>query len=290
MPRVITADAINAFLNRREINIDNTKTWYLSILDAWYLELFGNNIAQLTHKDELFITDAGHKTNTTKERLNGLPGVSISQRQGVWYLNGKEWDGEWTNVAEWDANINNLITNESTPMNFGDFTDKVKELVGDKRMPAKIDLKSLNDPQAVRAGMGENEYILFLRKRKATYIDNIEVLESACNEKDFDKLYAMITGALTPEQFLIGDRLDYDNGEVVVWNGDEPAIGRIKGRCRHFHDSYKLSETDRYSSCNFYYLRPATPKEIKLLEEAEKISGEPVILAITKERASNPLI
>ena len=63
--------------------------------------LHGNCIATRAHfgaelKDNQFmISAAGWKTNTTKERLNGLPGVSIRQKKGEWYLNGKLWDGNW---------------------------------------------------------------------------------------------------------------------------------------------------------------------------------------------------
>jgi hypothetical protein len=51
----------------------------------------------------LWITDAGWRSNTTKERLNGLSGVSINVRRGVWFLNGREWNGAWTNVWTWDV-------------------------------------------------------------------------------------------------------------------------------------------------------------------------------------------
>jgi hypothetical protein len=30
--------------------------------------------------------------------LNGLDGVSIQQKAGIWYLNGKEWEGELIDV------------------------------------------------------------------------------------------------------------------------------------------------------------------------------------------------
>ena len=40
----------------------------------------------------------GYKTNTTKERLNGIPGVCIQQKKGVWYLNGKEMLDGWNKV------------------------------------------------------------------------------------------------------------------------------------------------------------------------------------------------
>ena len=48
--------------------------------------------------NRLQITTAGWNTVTTRERLNGLPNVSVIQRKGKLYLNGKEWDGEWIEV------------------------------------------------------------------------------------------------------------------------------------------------------------------------------------------------
>lgn len=44
--------------------------------------------------NRLQITTAGWNTATTREHLNGLPNVSVIQRRGQLYLNGKEWDGE----------------------------------------------------------------------------------------------------------------------------------------------------------------------------------------------------
>jgi hypothetical protein len=32
-------------------------------------------------------------TTTTKERLNGLNGVNIHQKDFQWYLNGEAWNG-----------------------------------------------------------------------------------------------------------------------------------------------------------------------------------------------------
>jgi len=56
--------------------------------------LFGNKIATYhSPTNTLEISNCGWFTNTTRERLNGLPGVNISQRKGIWYLNGEVWDG-----------------------------------------------------------------------------------------------------------------------------------------------------------------------------------------------------
>ena len=64
------------------------------------LKLFGNEIAYRYNDPErtLSITNAGWKTATTKERLNGIEGVNIRQIKGKWYLNGKEWNGNLIDI------------------------------------------------------------------------------------------------------------------------------------------------------------------------------------------------
>ena len=44
--------------------------------------------------NKIHIQNCGWFTNTTKERLNALPNVSIQQKKGVWYLNGEKWNGQ----------------------------------------------------------------------------------------------------------------------------------------------------------------------------------------------------
>jgi hypothetical protein len=66
----------------------------------YYLKLFGNKIAAIESDGRLWISNAGWDTKTTKERLNGLPGVSIQQKKGEWYLNGNQWDGNPTYVHQ----------------------------------------------------------------------------------------------------------------------------------------------------------------------------------------------
>ena len=79
---------IDAFINRKFKRVSNTET------DGNNLRLFGNLIAY--HKDgTIYISSAGYRTVTTKDRLNGLPGVNIQQKKGVWYLNGQPWGGNW---------------------------------------------------------------------------------------------------------------------------------------------------------------------------------------------------
>lgn len=95
--RKTTERAIAAFYSREIVKLGNTK------VDVDYfgnprLFLFGNQIARIVD-NVLEITNAGWSSATTKERLNGLRGVQITQRKGVWYLNGQEWNGSWIKVS-----------------------------------------------------------------------------------------------------------------------------------------------------------------------------------------------
>jgi hypothetical protein len=67
--------------------------------EVWMLKLHGNVIATIDEFNMLSISNAGWASNTTKERLNGLPNVRIHQKNWTWYLNGNEWSGEWTRVG-----------------------------------------------------------------------------------------------------------------------------------------------------------------------------------------------
>lgn len=91
--RKITQDAIIAFRNGFKFKRDNTE---VRILDnSRQLRLHGNVIAEYANDGGLWISSGGWETNTTKERLNGLPNVSIHQRNYQWFLNGEAWNGEW---------------------------------------------------------------------------------------------------------------------------------------------------------------------------------------------------
>lgn len=96
--RKITKEAINAFMKAEEFNSSNTKVEVLP--NVTILKLFGNAIAYRYNDPErtLSITNCGWRSNTTKERLNAIDGVHIVQKKGVWYLNGKEWNGELTDI------------------------------------------------------------------------------------------------------------------------------------------------------------------------------------------------
>jgi hypothetical protein len=64
------------------------------------LLLHGNEIAYRYNNPErtLSITNCGWESVTTKERLNGIPNVSISQKNFEWYLNGVLWDGKLIDI------------------------------------------------------------------------------------------------------------------------------------------------------------------------------------------------
>lgn len=89
--RKITQNAIHAFNNNTPFSQDNTSVHVVN--GTTTLLLHGNTIA-IKDSSGLRVTNAGWFTNTTKERLNGLLGVSVYQRKGSWYLNGELWDGE----------------------------------------------------------------------------------------------------------------------------------------------------------------------------------------------------
>jgi len=95
--RKITADALRAFRNWKKFKRGNTEVKVN--LTECYLYLHGNMIAKFNRNDGLWISDGGWQTNTTKERLNGLPNVHIYQKDFQWYLNDEAWNGEWTYIC-----------------------------------------------------------------------------------------------------------------------------------------------------------------------------------------------
>ena len=92
MSRAITESICNAFENRQKMTMSNSHT------DGNVLYLHGNAIARFTEDGDLEISNAGWTSNTTKERLNGLRGVSIHQRNFQWFLNDVPWNGDWTKI------------------------------------------------------------------------------------------------------------------------------------------------------------------------------------------------
>ena len=64
------------------------------------MKLHGNEIAYKYHdpKRTISIITCNLATRITKGWLNAIDGVDIHQEKGQWFLNGKEWDGELTDV------------------------------------------------------------------------------------------------------------------------------------------------------------------------------------------------
>lgn len=96
--RKVTQQVVSAFLAGKEARVGNTST------NGDVLSLHGNPIAsKLNHgtrlDGELLITLAGWNTPTTRDRLNALPGVSVTTKKGQAYLNGQPWDGSWARVT-----------------------------------------------------------------------------------------------------------------------------------------------------------------------------------------------
>ena len=96
--RKITKESIDAFLNAKKFRKSNMDVEVLP--NVTVLKYQGNSIAYRYNdpKKTLSITNCGWFSNTTKERLNGLPNVSIIQKNFIWYLNGKEWNGQLKDV------------------------------------------------------------------------------------------------------------------------------------------------------------------------------------------------
>ena len=90
--RKITEQSVNAFNANKAFKKQNMEVSIVA--GSTYLILHGNIIAIKEENGSLFIKNAGWQSNTTKEKLNGLDGVSICQKNFEWYLNGKEWDGK----------------------------------------------------------------------------------------------------------------------------------------------------------------------------------------------------
>ena len=98
--KIITQKSVQAFINAKPFKQDNTEVVVLP--NVTVLKLFGNEIAYQYNDPErtLSVTNCGWFSDTTKERLNGIPNVSIRQSKGLWYLNGAYWDGKLTDVVE----------------------------------------------------------------------------------------------------------------------------------------------------------------------------------------------
>ena len=97
MSRKITKEAVSKFLSKTPFRKSN-----MSVEESYgiyKLKLHGNTIATIDELGVLSVSNAGWSSNTTKERLNGIPGVWVQQKNWTWYLNGVEWDGGWKRIG-----------------------------------------------------------------------------------------------------------------------------------------------------------------------------------------------
>jgi len=91
--RKIEKLALAAWNAEKAFRLDNTQI-QVNREHVFYL-LHGHPIAVKKLGATTFeISACGWLTDTTKSRLNSLPGVSISQKDFRWYLNSQPWNGE----------------------------------------------------------------------------------------------------------------------------------------------------------------------------------------------------
>ena len=91
--RKITELSVDALKEQRNFKLRNTEVRNNSMY------LHGHKIAWIDANDYLWITNCGYDTNTTNERLRGLPGVYIYHRNGILHLNHKPWTGSQTRIC-----------------------------------------------------------------------------------------------------------------------------------------------------------------------------------------------
>ena len=85
-------------------------------------------------------------------------------------------------------------------------------------------------------------------------------------EESFKGFVDTLKTELTEEEFKVlnpfyigfGEKNDYKEGDIAIFGGNKPAIGRIMGGDGDF---YWFSKGDRYNSLHYEYLRPATEGE-----------------------------
>lgn len=96
--RKITRDAHYAFFNRQNFKRDNTEVRQHDEVSA-SLYLHGHEIAWM-NADGIFINHCGYTTATTKERLNGLCGITIRQHNFQWFVDGVGWNGGTLRIGD----------------------------------------------------------------------------------------------------------------------------------------------------------------------------------------------
>lgn len=181
--RQITEKIIGAFERRESLSIDNSRT------DGNSLWLFENRIAEW-REDGLWVTNAEWKSTTTKERLNGLTGVNIRISRGVWFLNGRMWNGHWVNVLDWSDGIENA----QGAIEEADF-DMSSEWLEDLRCSRPI-------------------YSVY----HANDTNNLALFELMLGEANilFRRAESDTVGTYKPNYFLVVHAVDYDRAKEIL--------------------------------------------------------------------------
>ena len=94
--RKITEESINAFYSKKRFKQRNMEVYVGEF--STILILHGNIIATLHDNGLLEITTCGYNTNTTRDRLSALKGVTVRTKLGQLYLNNVKWDGKLTQL------------------------------------------------------------------------------------------------------------------------------------------------------------------------------------------------
>lgn len=89
--RLVTKRSIECLFIGKNYSSKNTKV----IGDRLYL--WDTPIIEV-RDDGVYIQTGGWNTSTTKERLNGLPGVRVYHKKHILHLNGVPWNGNWSKV------------------------------------------------------------------------------------------------------------------------------------------------------------------------------------------------
>jgi hypothetical protein len=110
MANKITVDSVRAFVIGKPFRRENMAVELIG--DSVYLKLHGNTIAyRSSNEGKIVISNCGWETNTTKMRLNYLLGIynspfRIRQKNFIWYLGDKVWDGGRTYIYSLNTTIN----------------------------------------------------------------------------------------------------------------------------------------------------------------------------------------
>ena len=104
--RKITQQSANALYTKGTLKKQNMHVFFDRYDYKSRMLLHNNCIATFDHQESILtINNCGWFTPTTKERLNGLAGVHIQQKDFIWYLNGEEWNGNNATIKDFKINI-----------------------------------------------------------------------------------------------------------------------------------------------------------------------------------------